>query len=332
MNFNLVLDYFNNKGKQRSSMQKIKDAIEIMKKIIDGGIETINKDTIEENENDSKYEHTENDHTKEQKKLKQTEENFKLHDGLDCRILLEEFRKLFAQKPTSDNEDNAAGIIDNLFKKKEENNKKPEKILPNLNDNAKKRLSSIFRLKKNNSDFKAEEMIPKEMIFTNYIKEKLDKKDPSEISIKKYQKYKSLLLAFEETKKCLNNVDNSIASFNHTKSTGVTMNKKNDNNKLKGPYNTMSDWNKNDHRNNGSQSKFSRLNNNFVINKGVVKKMKLPDPQYNFNYQVKYFGAKENFDNYKIEEFKKFRNFLLPNIKKENSDYIPKNFLSELNP
>ena len=160
----------------------------------------------------------------------------------------------------------------------------------------------------------------------------MDKKDPSEISIKKYQKYKSLLLAFEETKKCLNNVDNSIASFNHTKSTGVTMNKKNDNNKLKGPYNTMSDWNKNDHRNNGSQSKFSRLNNNFVINKGVVKKMKLPDPQYNFNYQVKYFGAKENFDNYKIEEFKKFRNFLLPNIKKENSDYIPKNFLSELNP
>ncbi len=34
MNFNLLLDYFNNKGKQRFSMETIQEAVNMMNKLI----------------------------------------------------------------------------------------------------------------------------------------------------------------------------------------------------------------------------------------------------------------------------------------------------------
>ncbi len=454
MNFNLLLDYFNNKGKQRISMSKIQEAIEVMKKIIDGGIDNLHiKDGInhkkDENDDHSSISNQDkefhdgflNEEEKELKKKKQIEENFRLHDSLDCRKLLEEFRKLFAQKPTSDYEDNAAAIIEKLFKGKNGKGNIFDKLQVNKNQrknffekfienkdkytskntkqniqqekesygnfdnsdgitnkefisktkngsdnfnelNKSKNMSFSNGEKVNNNMNKDKDDNSDDMIFTNYIKSRLDNKDPCDISVKKYDKYKSLFLAFEETKKCLNNVDSSVISGNtgnNTKSTGFSVNNRNSvfnpnttrynfNEKFNNYYNkTNNDWNKNNkllgnisknnqtnkimfsdgksnlnnfikgiNKNNfdKSQDKFSKTNydssHNFRIN-SVNKKIKLPDPQYNFNYKAKYFGEEENSEKNKN---KKYESFLLPLLKKNDNnadnDFVPKNLLIEL--
>jgi len=283
-------------------MSKIQEAIDIMKRIIEGGIdnfhakekekekETINHNKEDDRSNESFYDpHEEqlNETDKELKKQKQIEENFRLHDALDCRLLLEEFRKLFAQKPTSDYEDNATAIIEKLFQEKgpknqfkgdinkaEEgenhkiNGNKKNNFYGNLKGGKNSNSAEIFRLVRNNKNHNTNENCEMsvsnksgnlnsntagtegtkqdDMVFTNYIKNRLENKDPNEISVKQYNKYKSLLLAFEETKKCLNNPDSSVTSGNtgnNTKSTGFTLshrraNFNNINNKHNGNYNS----------------------------------------------------------------------------------------------
>jgi len=213
-----------------------------------------------------------------------------------------------------------------------------------------------------------------DMVFTNYIKNRIDNKDPCQISIKQYGKYKSLLLAFEETTKCINNPDSSVISGNtghHTKSTGFSVTNRNSvfnpnttrnnnfYNKINNCYsNTTKEWNKNgklfgnnannnlNNKNllgngNGNNTNYNKspeklsktsYNSNFNFrNNGVGKKIKLPDPQYNFNYQAKYFGVDENLDKQKN---KKYDNFLLPLLKKKENnaenDFVPKTLLMEL--
>lgn len=420
-------------------MSKIQDAIEIMTRIIDGGIDNLHakdkeKETIHHNEdeksNDSCHEaHEEqqqqqNEIEKELKKQKQVEENFKLHDALDCRLLLEEFRKLFAQKPTADYEDNATAIIDKLFQAKGAAAAKnaggikyasgaKKSFYGNLKPGKNSNSAEIFRVVRNNkgndngnnnnnnnncdasmnnkcsSSGEANKL--DEMVFTNYIKSRLESKDPSEISIKQYSKYKSLLLAFEETKKCLNNADSSVASGNtghKTKSTGYTLSHKqsnfnnnyqnlnnNNNNHYQSQQfqfrsdfynNTARDWNKpnllgsgkkqfansklsnnnnaksgnfgNIGSSNNSPEKFGKTGFNYKSSNNRInamsKKIKLPDPQYNFNYQAKYFGVDVNLD----KNNHKYGNFLLPLLNKkdkekghnDNNDFVPKTLMMEL--
>lgn len=448
MNFNLLLDYFNNKGKQRLSMTKIQDAIATMTKIIDGGIDhhhEENKDSNNENNNNNFNKKNENiltennednpnyENERELKRQKIAEENFKLHDTLDCRVLLEEFRQLFAQRPTSDYEDNAIAIIEKLFKidgskskdhtLSSENKEESNNIFKNISTKKKKQISEIFHLKpkkaelcrdkdnikdihadqdsnpnkktrnfigiikshdsdsnnanptnsfhitnesnryKNINNLPTEEMNPEDMVFTNYIKNRMDNKNPTEIGIQNYNKYKSLLLAYEETKKCINNAEASVASFGNTKSTGFSMNNNNNNNTNKRSIYSVSnykspsdinglhpikDWNVNinniedknkkdkilynnmknnynianrnyDNNDNDEMNRFSKTVQNYIISNNKKKnnkpkKIKLPDPQYNFNYQAKYFGDSSNLGNKKDEQ--RYNNFLLPLIKK----------------
>lgn len=404
-------------------MTKIQDAIEIMTRIIDGGIDNFHakdkeKETIHHNEEDKSneschdiHEEHQNETEKELKKQKQVEENFKLHDALDCRLLLEEFRKLFAQKPTSDYEDNATAIIEKLFQGKSgqnvnnvsdnsnsnegENkngnvNNKKKNFYGNLKSDKNKNSAEIFRfvrnnnkkdINNNNSDASVNDKShdankQEDMVFTNFIKNRLESKDPNEISMKQYNKYKSLLLAFEETKKCLNNPDSSVASGNtghNTKSTGFTVsqkksifNKNNLNNKYQPQQfqfrsdfysNTVKDWNKKANLlgsgKNQSSKNNEKFNNNFSIGtnnnspdklgktgfdnnsyklNSMSKKIKLPDPQYNFNYQAKYFGNDQSLD----KNNHKYGNFLLPLLNKKekeknhDNDFVPKTLLMEL--
>lgn len=409
-------------------MSKIQEAIDIMTKIIDGGIDNLHskeKETINHHEDDKSiasndFHHDEhlNENERELKKKKQVEETFRLHDALDCRVLLEEFRKLFAQKPTADYEDNATAIIEKLFQignnktnKKStegEESKGKKKNLASLDDKKKNQLAQLItnlKTKNSNKDsstdqnqntksavqennFLENELEKDDMVFTKYIKNKLESKDPNQICMNQYKKYKSLLLAFEETKKCMNNYDSSVISGNtghNTRSTGFSypQNKKclksnmsnNENSDYNNTFdqkqfqfradfynNTTKDWNKkgknigntkeinfkSPNNNfphtkpiyNNSPGKSSKTNNtyinymnNYITTKNNLnKKVKLPDPQYNFNYQAKYFGGEDNMDKNKNQ---KYENFLLPFLnKKEKSsnekDFVPKTLLMEL--
>jgi len=429
-------------------MSKIQEAIEIMTRIIDGGIdnfhakdkekETINHSNNEdtksnESSNDPHEDHNKLENEKELKKQKKIEENFKLHDSLDCRRLLEEFRKLFAQKPTADYEDNATAIIEKLTQAKaaksnksniktninnsnEDGKTNNNKSAYNNDDNENKKKgfygnlnakntnsAEIFRLVRNNNN---NNIISKnnnyecgdttkenEMVFTNYIKTRLESKDPSEISLKHYTKYKSLLLAFEETKKSLHNPDSSSVASGHTghntkSTTGYTMshkesnfNKTNNNNKLNNNFQpqkfnfrsnfyskTANDWNKNadllnngkkqiannsknsvnygstnlrnvgniSGSNNNSPNKFGKTGFNFNTSRmnHMSKKIRLPDPQYNFNYQAQYFGVHENIDKNNNHNY---GNFFLPLLNKKDketcnhdNDFVPKKLMMEL--
>lgn len=399
-------------------MSKIQDAIEIMTRIVDGGIdnfhakdkekETIHNDNEDDKTNKSCHvaheEHQQNENQKELKKQKQIEENFKLHDALDCRLLLEEFRKLFAQKPTADYEDNATAIVDKLFQEKSAANKPNAQVGNNNNaSNANNGQSNIVKKKifygnlkagknsnsdeifNNNCDVSISNKsgIPNtnfqgsnnnkqdDMVFTNYIKSRLENKDPNEICLKHYKKYKSILLAFEETKKFLNNPDSSVASGNtahNTRSTGYTANFK------KSVYGTMNQhqpqqfqFRSNFYNNtakdfykdanlpgsgkkqrvniktsnaklgiinsgNNSPDKLRKTGYNFNSSRvnAMSRKIKLLDPQYNFNYQAKYFGVDENLD----KNNHKYGNFLLPLLNKKEKNhgnsFIPKTLLMEL--
>jgi hypothetical protein len=323
MNFNLLLDYFNNKGKQRVSMTKIQDAIEIMNKLIEGNDENINHNFKFKNEN-------ENLKDLDEKKEKETLEFFKMHEKIDCRILFDEFKKIFSQKPTSDikNESNYITIGENdkfnslpLVKRiSKERNKNLEKI----EGSEKIKIQEIFENKPNRIDcfdkynsknMKYDEMgislnskssydnndeenflkiSNKDLIFTNYLSNSMNKIDSKKIYKKNFEKYKSIEIALKETNKAINinktkNInfcESSLLYPNLTKSTGFL----NDNQK-----------NFEKHKSRGLTDKIIKNNliqkdkNKFFSNKKDINNnnFEFPDPQFNFNFKNIFFNMSD---------------------------------------
>jgi hypothetical protein len=208
MNFNLVLDYFNNKGKQRESEEKIKTVIDKMDEIINP-IRDDNCDKIEEeiNENENLSEKTKSIISYKMEYQKEEEDKIKeeKYDGIDLFNVFEEFSKLFKQKHASERNIN----FNELDKQSLIENKKAENIIFN-NQSSK----SIFNSAKNistdtsplltmtNSSKSPDKRANKEikMQISKYITKKFEAEEIGKIPKKYDEKFKSLKFKTEEKK------------------------------------------------------------------------------------------------------------------------------------
>ena len=112
MNFNLVLDYFNNKGKQRGNTDNILNAIKIMEQVTNNQKITSNKEKI--NKDQDKMERRESivdSSDLQQSKMKSPEEELKIHNERVTEDLLEGFQQLFINKHASENANNSNRIV-----------------------------------------------------------------------------------------------------------------------------------------------------------------------------------------------------------------------------
>ena len=107
MNFNLVLDYFINKGKERKSQKKIRKAIKMMKNILKPGTYPDNdKDFLpSEGEDDdgdkgSKKSFSDSSDESEEEKKKEDEYDKQLKE-INTEQIMEEFEKLFHMSYTA---------------------------------------------------------------------------------------------------------------------------------------------------------------------------------------------------------------------------------------
>jgi len=415
MNFNLLLDYFNNKGKHRINVSKIQDAIEIMNKIIDKGIEFNLTEANNNNKNEKESnDEEENEKEKEKKKEKEKEEILKLHDNIDFRILFEEFYKIFDQKPYTFNDNNSNNDKNSLNNKniikdkstifplmekidkeidkenENDNDKEIDKIkINNLNlpkENKKQRIKTATlpsKINNNNKNSKNEEILfntmpnnnffntqnsfftynnnqydikDENLVFTNYLKDKLNKFNVMQKNLENYEKFKSVKLAINETNKAYNNKsDYSINSANQTKSTGfsykpnidINKSKLNEiykkNNKDKFDILNMknNDKNKVKEKSNGNlkanKMDFQNHTRNFFNENNEFRKKLIPDSQSDQNNKDKILNIKDDKNNYNENNHCKFHSFMLPILNNEDNsvsvlqkDYIPNKFLNEI--
>jgi hypothetical protein len=252
MNFNLVLDYFNNKGKQRENEDKIKKAVDTMDVITNGGNQTKegdesggnkfgeNNDTInskDENENANK--------AADNLKLVDVEENLKIHDEIITDELLEEFRQLFEQKHASENSNNSNRMARRILglDTNTENSKLPSRDFTRMNTfrpsllNPKILPTNLSTYKTNTlntdrtrtlqqvdyeNDYKNQQG-NFNLVYTNMIRKKMEKANSKDLTKQYYDKYKSVLVATEEARKKLNTPFNSTGfSYNAGMKTTAT--------------------------------------------------------------------------------------------------------------
>jgi hypothetical protein len=208
MNFNLLLDYFNNKSKMRECKTEIERAMTVMDEITKQG----RNRKIEAEGTDNEF------------KLVNVEEELKNHDLIDIPDLMDKFKQLFMQKHASETTNNttlrqdmkrmsqADSFIDSRRNTRtmSANYKSTNKALPTyistLNMKTRTITSDKSQMNTINED---------QMYYTNYIKNKLySNKDPVELTKQNYEKLKSIQLATEETKRVLRNTQTT--GFNTT--------------------------------------------------------------------------------------------------------------------
>lgn len=200
MNFNLVLDYFINKGKERKSQKKIRRAIKLMKNILNPGTYPPDDKDLLTDDDDNDDDNTNEDDLKE--KEQENEYTTQLKE-INTESLMEEFSKLFKMSYTS-NQD----IPKNNKNKKKPLTKgvtiNPKQYIPqDINDGNEDRLTKKSSTQKIEMKFNFNEpkqkKAEKKMIFTDIIKDSLENKTEREINIINYNKYKNVKLAKEET-------------------------------------------------------------------------------------------------------------------------------------
>ena len=118
MNFNLVLDYFNNKGKQRDSQAKIQEALDIMEEIIkmkSKKVETIDNEKSVITPVDSEASRTES--VVEENEGQPTQENdLEVHNKINTEFLFDEFKKLFGQRHASEQSNNSNRLAKKILR------------------------------------------------------------------------------------------------------------------------------------------------------------------------------------------------------------------------
>jgi hypothetical protein len=230
MNFNLVLDYFNNKGKQRDSQAKIQEALDIMEEIIkikdkkNENHETIKSQNSQVDSDDSKSMSV----IEENENQGEPENDLDVHNKIDTEFLFSEFKKLFGQKHASEHSNNTNRLTKKILGKGRTNsdvshemgrsginyyNNNNAKVLPThissmqtktLNDENLKFLSGE-EFYANTNHF--------QMPITNFLREKMEKEEKEKTSLRFYDKYKSLNIAAEETKKLFDPKYSKINTF-----------------------------------------------------------------------------------------------------------------------
>lgn len=249
MNFNLVLDYFINKGKERKSQKKIRRAIKMMKNILKPGSypdddkdflpdEGEEKSGSENSENsfssssmNSKSEDGEDDEKKKKKRKKENEYDRQLKE-INTEVIMDEFEKLFKMTYTqgsviesrSQNKKRkktflrsstlSSGTVNNFKFNNNSNNN-----LPNLQGGRKskrfgtQKIEFKFNLGRESDEkktkkreiFNEDEIRKNNLIFTKILTNKMENKTPKELNQYFYDKYHSVYVAKEETKKYLEN-------------------------------------------------------------------------------------------------------------------------------
>lgn len=113
MNFNLVLDYFNNKGKQRSNIERIKEALDIMEEITSKPSIENRDEAVSNNKASDRHEqridtgHGSNDELKPI----DVEEDLKVHNKIVTEDLMTGFKDLFASKHASENSNSSTHMV-----------------------------------------------------------------------------------------------------------------------------------------------------------------------------------------------------------------------------
>ena len=208
MNFNLVLDYFIKKGKERQSQKKIRRAIKRMNNIMNPGTYPENdkdfRDGDEEEEEEKEEESQHQEETKESKATKK-KHNDNIFDKqlkeINTKEIMNEFEKLF-------NLSFAKGFNKQpsvkSFKRTNltaSNNIPPLRQINKFESASATLVSSTrYEEEKNNTILSS---LPgkNNMFFTNLIMQQMEKKRIDQITKKNYSKYKSIQLARNATQK-----------------------------------------------------------------------------------------------------------------------------------
>ena len=162
MNFNLMLDYFNNKQNMRVCQNRIKDAMRTMTA-----------------------------------KCKQDSKKKRLRK-IDVQKLMDDFKLLFSQKHASETSSMTSRMVKKI---KVDETQHFSEVLSQLNS-ANVLPTHITTIK--TQSLATESAVDDNMYFTNYLKKKLDEKNNATNTCKKhFEKYKSIKLAAEETKRNL---------------------------------------------------------------------------------------------------------------------------------
>lgn len=184
MNFNLVLDYFIIKGKERSSKEKIEKAIEEMTKII----------------NNNKEEETTSEYTEQSSQKGEDPYEAQLQK-INFAQLIQEFSNLFHIKDEKDQSPN-----DTAKKRGTMNRSKTRTVSvgrTRRNSNPNNQLDS--NPSRNTCNENNKEMEESYYVYSEILNQQLSKEDISKMNMVNYTKYHSLKLALDETKKALKN-------------------------------------------------------------------------------------------------------------------------------
>ena len=316
MNFDLIMDYFKSKGKQRESIIKIKDAIEFMTLI------------LKDFEDNKRYFNNEKHYlSKKHIKVNNNEsnnlnENFRVHEELNFAPIYDEFKFLFNNK-IKVSHDEASNIISNIFTK----NTERKKFFSNLTQKAKVKISDIFHLKSKTVEKK------EEIIFT---KKNIELEQKTKSSSINFNKYKSFYSSLKDTNEKKIIYIDKLNSNENTRSTEFNFN-------TEKSRNVENNFSLVDASKSGASFDFCN-NNKFSFNTTSIKTKNYVKSFYDkeesnksrlFKSTNKLNDCYENFptyeSSYKIK--KKIHKYILPIIKKtENKDYLPNSLREELRP
>jgi hypothetical protein len=175
MNFNLMLDYFNNKQNMRVCQNRIKESMRTMNA-----------------------------------KCKQDWKKKRLRK-IDIPKLMDDFKQLFSQKHASETSSMTSRMVKKI---KVDETQHFSEMMSQINS-VNILPTHISTIK--TPSVKTETSIDDNMFFTNYLKKKLDSKNnPKNICIKNYEKYKSIKLATEETKRTFGTKSTALYSVAKT--------------------------------------------------------------------------------------------------------------------
>lgn len=238
MNFNLVLDYFINKGKERKSQKKIRRAIKLMKNILNPGTyPSDDKDLLTDDDNNDD-DHNKKDEHKDKEQENEYDTQLK---EINTEALMEEFSKLFKMSYTT-NYDTQKDIQSfrkqfaksKTIKSKESPYQETEVVTRNRENkkSSTQKIEMKFKFnepKQNKNQDQKPTLKPEEktrMIFTDIIKDSLENKTVGEINMINYNKYKNVKLAKEETTRFFSKKTKRVLNnSNHVQQT-VAYNKK----------------------------------------------------------------------------------------------------------
>jgi hypothetical protein len=325
MNFNLVLDYFNNKGKQRDSQDIIVRAIKTMNKIIDSNSSYKNKDSMRDKEKEKEENKTmqsddsENNDEHDEEKIKE-QTSLEEHNKINILELFEEFRKLFVQTDVSEKNHNTNRLTRKTLGFKEntdesdilQSRRATLKLDPKIDSEVEKNInisSQISEIQKSVNDISKYEESPVEMKITEYLIER-NKDSMAKTSLSLYNKYRSLNLAIEDTKRIFANKNTeSAGSTNYSNFKSIGFHTR---------YNTNYSKQYNDSKGFlGKNPTEARTISNFFTNK---------NPK---NFSIPNSNIKNKTNKQSVQVFP---DIIYKKTAKAQNDYIPLKLIQELNP